>query len=101
MMFQAPPRRVPKLCPVGHSLPALTQGTCPRVAGFAILLALMIPALAHADEVQVSRSAYNLQVEQRGQGSMVVVFESGFGQGASVWKAVVDAIRSVVLLKAL
>lgn len=60
-----------------------------RGAGFAILIALMIPVLAHADEVQVTRSAYSLQVEQRGQGPVVVVFESGFGQGASAWQAVV------------
>lgn len=35
---------------------------------------------------QVARKGYNLQAEQQGQGPVVVVFESGFGQGAGVWK---------------
>lgn len=60
-----------------------------RVAGFAILFALLFPAAAQADEVRVSRPGYNLQVEQQGQGPAVVVFESGFGQDAAVWTAVI------------
>ena len=36
--------------------------------------------------VQVARKGYSLQVEQQGQGPVTVVFESGFGQGAGVWK---------------
>jgi pimeloyl-ACP methyl ester carboxylesterase len=36
--------------------------------------------------VQVARKGYSLQAEQQGQGPVVVVFESGFGQGAGVWK---------------
>jgi pimeloyl-ACP methyl ester carboxylesterase len=37
-------------------------------------------------EVQVARKGYSLKAEQQGQGPVVVVFESGFGQGAGVWK---------------
>ena len=36
--------------------------------------------------VQVARKGYSLQAEQQGQGPVTVVFESGFGQGAGVWK---------------
>ncbi|QNP42236.1 alpha/beta hydrolase [Lysobacter terrestris] len=36
--------------------------------------------------VQVARKGYSLQVERQGQGPVAVVFESGFGQGAGVWK---------------
>jgi pimeloyl-ACP methyl ester carboxylesterase len=43
-------------------------------------------ATAQAGEVQVARSGYALQADQQGQGAVTVVFESGFGQGASVWK---------------
>lgn len=35
---------------------------------------------------QVDRKGYSLQAEQQGQGPITVVFESGFGQGAGVWK---------------
>lgn len=42
--------------------------------------------------VQVARKGYSLQVEQQGQGPVTVVFESGFGQGAGVWK---DTIASL------
>jgi pimeloyl-ACP methyl ester carboxylesterase len=50
---------------------------------------LLLPALAQAEEVRVNRSGYSLQAEQQGQGPTIVVFESGFGQGANVWKAVI------------
>lgn len=59
-----------------------------RRTGFAIILALLFPVLAHADEVRVARPGYSLQVEQQGPGSTVVVFESGFGQGTGVWASV-------------
>ena len=49
-------------------------------------------AAAQAGEVQVARTGYSLQVEQQGQGAVTVVFESGFGQGAGVWK---DTIASL------
>ena len=39
-----------------------------------------------ATAVQVARKGYNLQAERQGQGAVAVVFESGFGQGAGVWK---------------
>ncbi|MEO8161680.1 MAG: alpha/beta hydrolase [Arenimonas sp.] len=50
--------------------------------------------MAQADEVRVTRAGYSLQVEQHGQGPTVVVFESGFGQGAGVWKAVIAELGS-------
>ena len=40
----------------------------------------------HVAGVQVARKGYSLQAEQQGQGPVTVVFESGFGQGAGVWK---------------
>ena len=52
-------------------------------------LALTATAWAHAGEVQVPRNGYTLQAEQQGQGAAVIVFESGFGQGAGVWKDVI------------
>ncbi|MBF6023445.1 alpha/beta hydrolase [Lysobacter niastensis] len=47
---------------------------------------------APAAGVQVARKGYSLQAEQQGQGPVTVVFESGFGQGAGVWK---DTIASL------
>ena len=58
-------------------------------AAFALCMAAMYPVLALADDVQVKRPGYNLQVEQQGAGPAIVVFESGFGQGADVWTAVI------------
>lgn len=57
--------------------------------GWVLSLGLMLAAMAHAGEVPVSRNGYSLQAEQQGQGPVVVVFESGFGQGAGVWKDVI------------
>jgi pimeloyl-ACP methyl ester carboxylesterase len=54
-----------------------------------VSLVLLCAASAHAGEVQVSRKGYSLQAEQQGQGPVAVVFESGFGQGAGVWKDVI------------
>lgn len=75
---------------------ALNAMACPtlpnrRLSGLslALLLAMILPAAAQADEVRVDRGGYSLQTEQQGQGPTVVVFESGFGQGAGVWKAVI------------
>lgn len=59
-----------------------------RQIGFAVLFALFAGA-AQAEDLTVDRGGYRLQAEQQGQGPVVVVFESGFGQGASVWKAVI------------
>ena len=58
-------------------------------AGCAIVFALLLPMLAQAKDVQVTRPGYILQVEEQGQGPAIVVFESGFGQGADAWKAVI------------
>lgn len=58
--------------------------------GWMLSLGLVFAAMAHAGEVPVSRDGYILQAEQQGQGPVVVVFESGFGQGAGVWKDVIS-----------
>lgn len=57
----------------------------------AVLLAVMTMAatVVHAGEAQVQRQGYVLQAEQTGNGPIDIVFESGFGQGAGVWKAVI------------
>ena len=52
-------------------------------------LALMCAATVQAGEVRVERTGYALQAEQTGDGATIVVFESGFGQGAGVWKDVI------------
>ena len=52
-------------------------------------LALLCAATVQAGEVRVERTGYALQAEQTGEGATVVVFESGFGQGAGVWKDVI------------
>jgi|GEM_PF-587944 len=55
-----------------------------------LLAATMWTAAAvQAGEAQVQRPTYSLQAEQTGDGPMQVVFESGFGQGPGVWKAVI------------
>ena len=55
--------------------------------GWMLSLALAcFAATVQAGEVQVARKGYSLQAEQQGQGAVTVVFESGFGQGAGVWK---------------
>ena len=57
----------------------------------AVLLAttIMAATVAHAGEAPVQRHGYVLKAEQTGNGPVDVVFESGFGQGAGVWKAVI------------
>lgn len=64
------------------------------VKGWVASLALMTVAMAHAGEPLVARNGYSLQAETQGQGAMVVVFESGFGQGAGVWKDVIADLGS-------
>jgi pimeloyl-ACP methyl ester carboxylesterase len=60
--------------------------------GWMLSLALACAAMSvqaadvQATSVQVARKGYSLQAEQQGRGPVVVVFESGFGQGAGVWK---------------
>jgi pimeloyl-ACP methyl ester carboxylesterase len=72
----------------------------------AVWLAATLTAVAavHAGEAQVQRPGYVLQAEQAGSGALTVVFESGFGQGPGVWKAVVaelgDACQCVVYARA-
>lgn len=52
--------------------------------------AMLVTGAVQAAEVPVNRGAYTLQAEVRGDGPTAVVFESGFGQGGGVWKAVID-----------
>ncbi len=59
------------------------------LVGMGVLLSLACATTARAGGVQVDRKGYQLQAEQQGEGPMAVVFESGFGQDASVWKAVI------------
>ena len=54
-----------------------------------LLAALLAMATAQAGEIGVQRPGYTLHAEQQGGGTTVVVFESGFGQGAGVWKDVI------------
>ncbi len=56
------------------------------------MVAVMFAARVHAEDVQVSRKTYSLQVQQQGHGPIVVMFESGFGQGAGVWKDVISEL---------
>lgn len=51
--------------------------------------ALTAAAAGQAAPAEVARSGYALQAEQHGNGTLAVVFESGFGQGAGVWKDVI------------
>jgi len=72
--------------------------------GWMLSAGLMFASMAHADEVQVNRKGYDLRAEQQGQGAVAVVFESGFGQGAGVWKDVIadlgNACRCVAYARA-
>lgn len=57
--------------------------------GWALSLLALCATGAYAGEVQVARTGYSLAAEQQGEGPMAVVFESGFGQDAGVWKDVI------------
>ncbi|MGN2250865.1 alpha/beta fold hydrolase [Frateuria sp. GZRe14] len=59
---------------------------------WALAVALLGMAAAQAGEMPVARGAYTLQAEVQGEGSTTVVFESGFGQGAGVWKDVIAGL---------
>ena len=54
-----------------------------------LMAALLATTAAQAGDIEVPRAGYTLQAQQQGEGTTVVVFESGFGQGASVWKDVI------------
>lgn len=54
-----------------------------------LALALHCAATVQAGDLRVERPGYGLQAEQLGDGPTVVVFESGFGQGADAWKGVI------------
>lgn len=59
------------------------------VLGWVLSLVALSMATAIAGERQISRPGYIPQAEQQGEGSMIVVFEFGFGQGGGVWKDVI------------
>jgi pimeloyl-ACP methyl ester carboxylesterase len=54
--------------------------------------AMLVAGSAAAGGAAVSRGAYTLQADVQGDGATAVVFESGFGQGADVWKDVVAGL---------
>ena len=60
--------------------------------GLAVAAAMAIGGAAQAAEVAVPRGAYALQADVQGEGATTVVFESGVGQGAGVWKGVVAGL---------
>ncbi|MEO6798443.1 MAG: alpha/beta hydrolase [Rhodanobacter sp.] len=62
------------------------------IGAWAMALAMVFAAPSHADEVQVDREAYSLQAQRQGHGPIVVVFESGFGQGLDVWAKVITEL---------
>jgi pimeloyl-ACP methyl ester carboxylesterase len=65
--------------------------TSPGMLAAMLSLAMTIlPAAASAAALQVARPAYVLQADVQGDGPVVVVFESGFGQGGGVWKDVIS-----------
>jgi pimeloyl-ACP methyl ester carboxylesterase len=74
------------------------------VSSWVLALAALSMASASAGERPVSRPGYTLQAEQQGEGPMVVVFESGFGQGSGVWKDVIarlgDRCRCITYARA-
>jgi pimeloyl-ACP methyl ester carboxylesterase len=70
----------------------MNQGMGMRVRAWALALAMVAALPATAAEVSVPRAAYTLQADVQGDGPVAVVFESGFGQGAGVWKDVVDGL---------
>lgn len=57
-----------------------------------VAAALWMAGATQAAEVPVSRGSYVLQAERQGDGPVTVVFESGFGQGAGVWKTVIAGL---------
>jgi pimeloyl-ACP methyl ester carboxylesterase len=63
-----------------------------RVRAWALALAMVATLPAAAAEVAVPRAAYTLHAEVQGEGPMAVVFESGFGQDAVAWKAVIEGL---------
>jgi pimeloyl-ACP methyl ester carboxylesterase len=54
-----------------------------------LMAVLLATTAAQAGDIEVPRAGYTLQAQQQGEGTTVVVFESGFGQGAGVWKDVI------------
>ena len=59
------------------------------VKAWALVSGLLFAAAVQAADVPVARSGYTLQARVQGEGPTTVVFESGFAQGADVWKAVI------------
>ena len=62
------------------------------MAAWVAMLAMLFAVPSRAEDVQVSREVYSLQAQEQGHGSIVVVFESGFGQGPKVWDEVITEL---------
>lgn len=54
-----------------------------------LAIAVIVPPAAYAEASELQRPGYALQTQRSGQGPLDVVFESGFGQGADAWDAVI------------
>ena len=62
------------------------------MAAWVAMLAMLFAMPSRAEDVQVSRETYSLQAQQQGHGPIIVVFESGFGQGPKVWDEVISEL---------
>lgn len=62
------------------------------IGAWIAVLTMAFAMPSHAQGLQVSRQTCSLQVQQRGHGLAVVVFESGFGQDPGVWDKVVSEL---------
>lgn len=65
----------------------MSKGLKTRAALLAV--ALLAVGAVQAAEVPVPREGYALMADRQGEGALAVVFESGFGQGADAWEAVI------------
>ncbi|MGG2101099.1 alpha/beta fold hydrolase [Stenotrophomonas sp. NRRL B-14846] len=63
-----------------------------RVKLWALAVLFLAMGSVSAREITVDRGAYALQAQESGSGAVTVVFESGFGQGAGVWKDVITGL---------
>lgn len=63
-----------------------------RVKLWVLAAVFLAAGSVSAQEITVDRGAYALQAQESGSGAVTVVFESGFGQGAGVWKEVIAGL---------
>lgn len=62
------------------------------IKAWGLAASMWVAGMAQAADVPVDRGAYVLQAQQQGEGPVTVVFESGFGQAAGVWKPVIEGL---------